>query len=74
MSCESEPSELLLPVKILKLVVSDVQNILELGEEEEPESSSEDEQVSHSIVCVCVSVCSHMLHRLNQTVYSWINT
>ena len=59
MSCESEPSELLLPVKILKLVVSDVQNILELGEEEEPESSSEDEQVSYSIVCVCVCMLAY---------------
>ena len=59
MSCESEPSELLLPVKILKLVVSDVQNILELGEEEEPESGSEDEQVSHSIVCLSVCMLAH---------------
>ena len=45
MSCDSEANEVLLPVKILKLVVSDIQNILEVGEGEQEASSSEDEDV-----------------------------
>ena len=48
MSCDSEVSEVMLPVKILKLVVSDIQNILEVGEGEQEPSSSEDEDVSHT--------------------------
>ena len=48
MSCDSEANEVMLPVKILKLVVSDIQNILEVGEGEQEPSSSEDEDVSHT--------------------------
>ena len=48
MTCDSDVigcTEMLLPVKILKLVVSDIQNILELGDEDQ-ETSSEEEEVS----------------------------
>ena len=48
MSCDGDAigcTEMLLPVKILKLVVSDIQNILELGDDDQ-ESSSEEEEVS----------------------------
>ena len=47
MSCDREQgcTETLLPVKILKLVVSDIQNILEsqaLGEDDQDSSSEEE--------------------------------
>lgn len=64
---------MLLPVKIFKLVVSDIENILEV-EEDERESNSEEDDVSYTNNTKLGQVCTWMLHGEGVCVHACART